>query len=59
MVFERSETLSEAALGMQIGEEKVEADDEDETCYDGPFDDVAGLERAMLAATAWWARVGE
>lgn len=43
MVFERREAVPEAALGVEVGEEEVQADDEDEACYYGPLDDVAGL----------------
>ena len=43
MVFERYEACPEATLGVEVGEEEVEADNEDEACYYGPLDDVAGL----------------
>ena len=43
VILERPEASAKTTLGVKVGKEEIEAGDEDEACYDGPFYYVASL----------------
>lgn len=53
MITERGETLPETALRVEVREEEEQPNDEDEARYDGPLDDITGLQTVSYETVAW------